>query len=47
MMKEKQIMYYHIIHNNPTGITKTTATETNKKPWNTTIKNTLWNMTQS
>ena len=49
MMEEKQIMYYHRIHNNPTGITKTTATET-KYPWNTTIKthseNTIWNMTQ-
>ena len=47
MIEEKQIMYYHRINNNPTGITKTTASEP-KQPWNTTIqdtlKNTTWNM---
>ena len=31
MIEEKQIMYYHRIHNNPTGITSMTASET-KKP---------------
>ena len=30
MIEEKQIMYYHRIHNNPTGITKTTASEPKK-----------------
>ena len=37
MIEEKQIMYYPRIHNNPTAITKTTASEP-KTPWNTTIK---------
>ena len=31
MIEEKQIMHYHRIHNNPAGITSTTASET-KKP---------------
>ena len=37
MIEEKQIMTYREIHNNPTGITKTTGSETNN-PRNTFIK---------
>ena len=40
MIEEKQIMYYHRIHNNPAGITSTTASVT-KNPWNIIINNTI------
>ena len=51
MIEEKQIMYYHRIHNNPTGLRKQLPPKKqHNKTCNTTIKtpseNTIWDITQ-